>query len=99
MGEESRDVQTDHSSPYIAKIKNRWSCISTALLVFHAVQTDNYAIYWNICTYTCTARSVNLIKHSYCGCEELPGSNCDVGFLGDSNQLIVFHHIALSLPT
>jgi hypothetical protein len=41
---------------------------------------------------------VKLIKHSYCGCEELPGSNCDVGFLGDRNQLIVFHHIALSLP-
>ena len=41
---------------------------------------------------------MNLIKHSYCGCEQLSGSNCDVGFLGDRNQLIVFHHIALCLP-
>ena len=60
--------------------------------------TTAHTIYWNTCTYVCAARSVNLIKHSYCGCEELPGSNCDVGFLGDRNQLIVFHHIALSLP-
>lgn len=44
------------------------------------------------------ACSPNLIRHGYCVGDELYDSNDEVGFLGDGNQLIVFHRVLLSLP-